>query len=211
MLNEFEETNERADLRVRALSRLSGGSDSTIGRGDQAAAFQALYDMALSPTTAPRALALLHELQVHQVELDLQEEELRRSRLEIETALARQLRIYDFVPVGLLVVDSALSVTEVNHAAARLLHVEREFLRGLSLDVLIDPASVSMVRAAASALTAAVKLQSCVITLLSRDRDTRRLNASLSCDPDGGGFLLAVFDVEARDAPVPMGGTRGSD
>ena len=48
---------------------------------------------------------MLHELQVHQVEVDLQDEELRRSRLELETSLNRQVQLYDYAPVGYLTVD----------------------------------------------------------------------------------------------------------
>ena len=45
---------------------------------------------------------LLHELQVHQVELELQNEELRNSRTQLEAAVSRYTDIYDFAPRGLL-------------------------------------------------------------------------------------------------------------
>jgi hypothetical protein len=47
------------------------------------------------------ALALVHELQVHQIELEMQNEELKRARQEAEDALAKSSDLYDFAPVGL--------------------------------------------------------------------------------------------------------------
>ena len=43
---------------------------------------------------------LLHELQVHQVELEMQNEELRNSRVQVEAAVSRYTDIYEFAPVG---------------------------------------------------------------------------------------------------------------
>ena len=51
----------------------------------------------LSPQEAQR---MLHELRVHQVELELQNEELRRSQLELEGLQARYFNLYNLAPVG---------------------------------------------------------------------------------------------------------------
>jgi hypothetical protein len=47
------------------------------------------------------ARRVLHELQVHQLELEMQNEELRISRREVEAALARYAGLFDFAPIGL--------------------------------------------------------------------------------------------------------------
>ncbi len=46
------------------------------------------------------AQKLIHELEVHQIELELQNEELRKTRLEAENNLERYTELYDFAPVG---------------------------------------------------------------------------------------------------------------
>ena len=99
MLSHSTGLQQLADLRSRAAHRLSGGKGAnSTGSADSpdSQAFQAtdalavLHAMASSQDTAGDALALLHELQVHQVEVELQAEELRDSRTELEAALRRQ-------------------------------------------------------------------------------------------------------------------------
>ncbi|MET0388782.1 MAG: ATP-binding protein [Polyangiales bacterium] len=72
----------------------------------------------------------MHELEVHQVELELQNEELRRARTELEHGLARYTELFDFAPIGYATLDAAGNIRELNHAAARLLQSERALLVG---------------------------------------------------------------------------------
>ena len=119
-----------------ARSRALEGS--LAQKTDASAALGVLYELASSPSTAPDALALLHELQVHQVEVDLQDEELRRSRVELETSLNRQVQLYDYAPIGFFTVDGNAVMRELNQTGASLLGFERDFLRGRSLDEFPD-------------------------------------------------------------------------
>ena len=123
----------QAQLRLHALSRLTTDHPEIAARSNPLKALTVLYELASSAETAPDALALLHELQVHQVELELQDEELRRSRLEVEAALARQSELYERAPAAYLTLDAGLVVHELNAAAARLLGANRDELLGRSL------------------------------------------------------------------------------
>lgn len=76
------------------------------------------------------ALRLVHELQVHQIELELQNEELQQSRLEVEAGLQSYTDLYDFAPVGYFTLDRAGTIQQVNLAGASLLGVERARLVG---------------------------------------------------------------------------------
>ena len=130
----FSQTVDRAvSLRRRAVAHLTGGSRLDDTRTSPTDAMAVLMGLSSSPATASDALAVLHELQVHQVELDLQNEELRASRLELENALARQRYVFEHAPVGLLVLDISAVLCDVNLAAARLLGAPREQLLGRAL------------------------------------------------------------------------------
>jgi PAS domain S-box-containing protein len=90
------------------------------------------------PHMAPETHRLLHELQVHQIELEMQNEELERSRSEVEEGLARYTDLYEFAPVGYLTLTREGEIRQVNLTGARLLGLERSRLVGKRLAVLVD-------------------------------------------------------------------------
>lgn len=86
-----------------------------------------------APATPARTLnrqALVHELQVHQVELEQQNEELRSAQTALAGAHDRYADLFEFAPVGYLTLDADGRVTEVNMTAANELGVDRPQLLG---------------------------------------------------------------------------------
>lgn len=79
---------------------------------------------------------LVHELQVHQVELQMMNEELLRTQAELATARDRYVDLYESAPVGYLTVDENMRIRECNRASATLLGVAAEQLVGKALPVL---------------------------------------------------------------------------
>ena len=72
--------------------------------------------------------SLVHELQVHQIELEMQNEELRRAQSEFEDSRNRYSNLYDFAPIGYFTFDKNGLILEVNLTGANILGVERSFL-----------------------------------------------------------------------------------
>jgi len=71
---------------------------------------------------------LIHELQVHQIELETQAEELRRAHLALEESRNKYLDLYEFAPVGYLTLTDTALVEEVNLTGALLLGIVRRKL-----------------------------------------------------------------------------------
>ena len=185
-------------LRLRALSRLTGNSDPRDSRANSSAALAVLHDLASSPATAADSLKLLHELQVHQVELDLQAEEVGRSVAELEAALYRQVQLYDFAPAGCFTVDRSTALCELNRTGARLLGFDRDAVLGRALNSFLDPESSRVLHAVLLRVAEGAEAEGCELRFAARDGVSRTAHASVGPDPSGQRFLIAC--VEARES-----------
>ncbi len=85
------------------------------------------YDLALPPEQLRR---VLHDLRVHQIELEMQNDELRRAQIEVDAARARYFDLYELAPVGYCSISGAGLVMEANLTLATLFGVGRGTLRG---------------------------------------------------------------------------------
>ncbi len=72
--------------------------------------------------------SIIHELQVHMMELEMQGEELRRTQAELEASRNRYSNLYDFAPIGYFTFDETGLIIEVNLTGANKLGIERSFL-----------------------------------------------------------------------------------
>ena len=70
--------------------------------------------------------AVLHELQVHQIELEMQNEELQRAHAEAREVSEKYYDLFDFAPVGYFLWDHEARILEVNLAGAALLGLTRQ-------------------------------------------------------------------------------------
>ena len=104
--------SEAADLRRRAEKQLEEKQKTQgVEVGDQ--------------MTAAEKERLLQELQVNKIELEIQNEELRQARTELETGLAKYSNLYDFAPVGYFTLDRSGTILRANFTGALLLGMER--------------------------------------------------------------------------------------
>lgn len=75
----------------------------------------------------------IHELQIQQIELELQNEELRQAQVELAHSRDQYSDLYDFAPVGYVTLDSDGKIQNANLTAAAMLGVERQHLLQTSL------------------------------------------------------------------------------
>ena len=91
----------------------------------------------LAPLSAEAIKQTLHELRVHQIELELQNEELRRAHVELDATRARYFDLYDLAPVGYVTISENGLILEANLMAASLLGVGRAALTQQSVSQFI--------------------------------------------------------------------------
>ena len=82
---------------------------------------------------------LLHELRVNQIELEMQNEQLRQSQIALEKSRDRYMDYYDFAPVGYLTLTESGMIAEVNLTGAKQLGVERNKLQHHRFDHFVAP------------------------------------------------------------------------
>ena len=89
---------------------------------------------------------LVHELEIHRAELEMQNQQLRESHALLEESNARYTDLYDFAPVAYLTLDDSGKIIEANLTAAALFRVERGQLIGRSLSTLVKAESRQRLR-----------------------------------------------------------------
>jgi PAS domain S-box-containing protein len=174
------------ELRRQALARLKGRHEKVVQ---------------MPPA---RVESLVHEMEVYQVEMEVQNEELRRAQLEAAAALERYRDLFDEAPVGYLLLTAEGRIVQANYAALRLCFREREELEGQNLEDFLVPEDRQklwlMLRSAAGTGV----LQSSEFRLLHGGRRVRWVHADVSLlDPRVGpsrGSRMTLVDITGRVA-----------
>jgi PAS domain S-box-containing protein len=141
------------------------------------------------------ARLLLHDLRVHQIELEMQNEELRRAQVELEASRARYFDLYDLAPVGYLTLSDEGQILEANLAAARLLGAERSLLAGQPLTHFILPEDQDVFYRYRKEFLAGGKRKSCELRMLRPGASPLwvRWEESMERSADGAPMRRAVM------------------
>ena len=196
-MNTPPSVSQLAVLRQRAMTSLGGVRAPDAERFNASEAMEVLYRLASSQSTAPDALALLHELQVHQVELDLQNEELLSSRAELEAACDRQMLLRDASPGAQLLLDAHGCVIEGNALAQQHLHASGPALVGKALIGWLAAADVPRVQAWLTQALTRQEATSLACTLRVPGHEGRAVIAAARANPLAPGTLLAWVEAQS--------------
>jgi len=123
---------------------------------------------ARGPKSAADIKRLLHELQVHQVELEMQNAELREARDRTETLLEKYTDLYDFAPVGYFSLDDHGVIVEANLTGAAMLGVERSRLIRKRMFSFVVSESLPLFRAFLDRIFTQTGKQVCEAALLKK-------------------------------------------
>jgi PAS domain S-box-containing protein len=143
----------------------------------------------------------LHELQVSQIELELQNSELlelQQARNEVEAALARYTDLYDYAPMGYFTVDRKGELCEVNLNGASLLGMERDRLGGRMLRAFISSRYRPIYDSFIARVFASHTNASCEIEFINARKRPFFAIVEASVDDAGQKCFLVIKDITAN-------------
>jgi len=151
-----------------------------------------------SKAGAPNAEAdnhrLLHELQVHQIELEMQNQELQEARERMEALLEKYTGLYDFAPMGYLTLDRAGAIREANLAGASLLGIARSEFVKQRFSLFVSPSDRPVFEAFLRRVFESRAREECDVRLLV-DKQAVDVRMRANLFESGQACLVAVTDI----------------
>jgi PAS domain S-box-containing protein len=144
------------------------------------------------------ARRLVHELQVHQVELEMQNAELEEARARTEVLLDKYTDLYDFAPVGYFSLAASSRVELVNLTGARLVGIDRSRLVGQTLVQYVTPDLRPAFRAFLKRVFAGETRQSCEVVFANAGRSPRTVSIEAERALEPPECRAVVMDITER-------------
>ncbi len=143
-------------------------------------------------------LKLIHELEVHQIELEMQNEELVQTKLQAQSAADKYSELYDFAPSGYYTLSKGGEIIELNLLGAQFLEKNRDYLKNRRFDLFVSRDSLATYNLFFEKVFQSKKNESCDLVLL-RDDDTP-INVHLSgiIRSDGSQCLVSATDITEK-------------
>jgi PAS domain S-box-containing protein len=136
---------------------------------------------------------MLHELRIHQIELEMQNEELLRSQAELEASRARFFNFYDMAPVGYFTISEKGLILEANLTAANFLDVDRGALVNQPFSRFIYMEDQDFFYLHLKQLLKTGKPQTCELRMMKTDGALFWAHLASSCVLDSGGAPVCLF------------------
>jgi PAS domain S-box-containing protein len=147
------------------------------------------------PKSTVATQRLLHELEVHQIELEMQNGELRKARDELEVALENYTDLYDFAPVGYFTLTAVGTILQVNLTGAHLFGVERSRLVGQPFGLLVSVAQRPNFNSFIEQVFTSQNNQSVDIELLGKNEPPLIVRVRAQRSPAGLDCRAVVVDI----------------
>jgi PAS domain S-box-containing protein len=115
------------------------------------------------------SLKLIHELQVHQIELELQNEELIQAKEQAELAFEKYTELYDFAPNAYFTLTKNAEIVELNLAGAKMLGKERSQFQNNHFGLFVSNGSKAVFNNFIEKVFESFITENCEVTLLTKD------------------------------------------
>lgn len=150
------------------------------------------------PGTKVETQRLLHELQVHQFELEIQNEQLQQTRHEVEAGLERYTNLYDFAPTGYFTLERDGAIRQLNLTGANLLGIERARLMNRRFGLFVSETDRPAFNAFLKKVFESKSKESCEATFLKEGNQPFYVHIEARVSEDGQECHAAVADITER-------------
>lgn len=140
-------------------------------------------------------LKLIHELQVHQIELEMQNEELVRAKAAALAAIEKYTDLYDFAPSGYFTLSPDGAIVELNLYGSRMLGRERERLQKSSFGFFIAESTKPVYNRFLEKAFAGRTAEQCEVTLATDRKVPMYVHLTGIASPNGDHCFVTMVDV----------------
>jgi signal transduction histidine kinase len=140
-------------------------------------------------------LKLIHELHVHRIELELQNEELKQANDQAELISDKYTELYDSAPIGYFTLSKEGYINELNLVGALMLRKERSQLINRMFSVFVSNETKPVFKLFRETVFSSFALESCEIILLADGFLPLHVNLTGIVSKDGNNCLLTVADI----------------
>ena len=141
---------------------------------------------------------LQHELEVHAIELEMQNEELLTVRAELEAAVDRNTDFFDAAPVGFVNLTAQGKILQINLTGAKIIGIERAQLVGQCLQTLIDESDRPAFATCLRQLFGSGTRQGCEVRLHENAGQRRFISLEAALSATGKECRLVMHDITER-------------
>ncbi|HXT41696.1 MAG TPA: ATP-binding protein [Candidatus Angelobacter sp.] len=150
------------------------------------------------PQTGADLRRLQHELEVHQIELEMQNEELQAARAEIASALERYTDLFDFALVGYFDLAADQTIQLANLTGAKLFGLERGSLTGRRFELFVAKTDRPVFGSLFKKIFATGAKQTCELALVKEDRSALTVRLEATRAPNGRECRVVLMDITDR-------------
>lgn len=141
---------------------------------------------------------LVQELEVHQIELEMQNEELEELRNTALAAADKYTEFFDFAPLGYIVLDEKRQIMEINRAGALMLGHEKTEVLNSQLGIFISPETRKIYHDFIGRTFAGHKNQTCEVVIATDFKDPIHVALTSNTTQDNRKCLLTASDITER-------------
>jgi hypothetical protein len=143
-------------------------------------------------------LQFIHQLEVHEIELELQNEELLQAQAAAQDAAEKYIELFDFAPIGYLRLSKDGKLLKINLCAAQMLEKDRVNLQNSQFGFFVSDETKPMFNHFLNRVFTSKTKETCEVTLISDAKTIRYVSITGIKSIDESECLLTVMDITSQ-------------